>query len=128
MPKYVDIAQLTEDVLASVAEDRTKTAADETTATLKTDVGRELKTAADLLRNLQIPDVSDEDLHNAVVGVKVAAHSAPVTTAKSEMGLALRKLGVDLRTASVTDSEQRLSKAASMLTAAVGLQHLINRR
>lgn len=69
MTQFFDIQKLASEALASVEEEeRSKTASDqtETVPALSTEIGRELKKAASLLREAELETVSTQDLMSLV--------------------------------------------------------------
>lgn len=203
MSRYVNIDELTQEVLASVeAESNVKTASD-TTPTLHTEIGQALKHAAANIRGYEDTSVTGADLQAVVEGAKLAVFGGNTTGAQMAGGLGgsaagalggaatgaalgtaimpvvgtalgglaggvmggsmggtvgsnvaqgtsnmmqsggvqpvrpqgqvrtasplsaeLRKLAQQIRVQGANNEEIRLTKAAQMLTAAVGLEHL----
>jgi len=189
MSQYVDINQLTREVLASVAEDTREKTASEVPG-LKTEIGEALKQAATNIRSYEDTAVTNADLQTVIAGAKVAVFGGNTTGAQTAGGLAgmgagavaggalgtmimpgvgtalggiaggmlgsnvgsntaqaasnmtqsgavqpmnrtasalgneLRKVAQQIREQGATNEEIRLTKAAQMLTAAVGLSHL----
>lgn len=180
MRSPLDIQQLAADVLASVDADealRAKTASEVTpTGTLKTDVGRALKLAAEKIRALDDTTVTAADLDTVLTGARTKMASALGAMAGGAMGAGmgplgmaggaalghamtggaatgpaqastnlgnvsaaaatpklasglgneLRKIAADIRKQGEGSEDLRAVKAAQMLNAAVGLQHLVH--
>lgn len=80
MSKYLDIAALADAVVASVAEPVAEKVASAAGTTHKTDIGQQLKLAADKLRNHTDSGVTDQDVHELLEGLhKYAAGSVGAT-------------------------------------------------
>lgn len=126
MLRYSSISDLAQAVLDSVSEDESvKTASDETSSTLKTEIGLALKQAAEAIRNFETSEVTDADLVD--LEKRAAQPAFPARTVRFEqspLGEELRKLANVVRESAISIENDKTIKLAQMLTAAVGLKHL----
>ena len=126
MARTIDIDALANEALALVEQEQVKTASESSPESeLRTDVGRALKEAADLIRGHK-SEITNADLHIAKTGgvapapTKQASSNLPA----SALGARFRKMATDVRASSADLEESKAVKVAQLITAAVGLQHL----
>lgn len=139
MSRQLDIYKLADDVLASIAEPVTEKVAEADPNTLKTEIGLALKHAAAALREVDPAALDYEDVAAVLNGAQnyLMGKTASVSTSadadlssssgvESELGNELRKLATQLREEASKSDVARATKAAHVITAAVGLKHLEN--
>lgn len=122
----LDIQQLAESILTE-ATASIKTAAAEEPKLLHTEIGRGLKQAASLIRNIDDTTPTNKDLHNVRTAQNKTAVDQTIkepTLNGSERGNYFRKLANELRNEGVRNEELRAVKTAKIINAAVALRHL----
>ena len=122
----LNIKLIAQEALDKVASHE-KVASDESTPAHRTEIGLALKSAADMIRNFNDDMPTNADLE-LICTAKVAALDpglASVTPINaSALGNKFRKMAREVREHGSQSEEDRLSKTAKIVNAAVALQHL----
>lgn len=122
----IDIQKLADEALSSVREPEVvKTAS--TKPQYRTEVAAAIKEAAQVLRDSELHAVTLNDVHNVIDGTQLKVASAELPNeGANDLANELRKLAYVLRTESADVAAVRREKAAHMLNASIGLQHLLS--
>lgn len=96
MSNYLDISALAEEALSAIktGEEQTKTASDNEEENYKTEIGTALKEAAEILRNTDDSDVTNDDIRAFLRGVK-EANALPIPNASAPGGVQQNVVGTE---------------------------------
>lgn len=128
MAKYLDILELTQSVLKMVEEkEQVKLASFPLENAYKTEIGRTLSEAVEMLKSATEPSLTYADLNSSNTPNTPVTSGYTFNPTGNEVSDSLRKIANTLREKEALFEATKHAQAAQIKRAAIGIEHLIRR-